>query len=238
MTALEVPISLIKTIAHIEGVCKGLVSKGVVSKGIARCVPVLLALSLSQLCLADLSPVLTNANNAGASAAEYDYLAQVGSVSRISMPAKSGSLYSQSGRELTSSMRSAWRQASEDNKVVMMVLGAESCDRCLLLDKYISSAPLKPRIDKHFVVLNMGIDALGDEVDVDIESEHLPAIVLVQSGSGVSGLFSTEKMLTFMPEPHEALFDWMESLLFYSDQVFSVAPLRHPAQDQSQLSGG
>lgn len=160
-----------------------------------------------------------------------NYLAAEGSVSRITLVGKPPSLFSHSQREISSLMREAWRKASDDNKVVMMVLGADNCDRCQLLDKYMRSVPLKPRIDQHFIVLNMGIDAVSE--DIEVATEHLPAIVLVESSEDVRGALSTERMLTFMPEPHEALYDWMESLLFYSDQVFSAS-----RQAQPQLSGG
>ena len=178
--------------------------------------------------------VSTNKNSADVpvnTAFSANYLVSEGSVSRVTIVGKPPSLFSQSQREISSLMRDAWRKASNNNKVVMMVLGADNCDRCQLLDKYMRSVPLKPRIDQHFVVLNMGIDAVSE--DLDVETDHLPAIVLVESSQDVRGALSTERMLTFMPEPHEALYDWMESLLFYSDQVFSVS-----RQAQPQLSGG
>lgn len=179
--------------------------------------------------------VATNNKNAGVAPVDAtfsaNYLASEGSVSRVTLVGKPPSLFAQSQSGISTMMRDAWRKASDNNKVVMMVLGADNCDRCQLLDKYMSSVPLKPRIDEHFVVLNMGIDAVSD--DLEVASGHLPAIVLVESSEDIRGALSTERMLTFMPEPHEALYDWMESLLFYSDQVFSVSRRAQP-----QLSGG
>ncbi len=152
-----------------------------------------------------------------------DYLAGVGSVSRVIKGEAGNAVEGAIQRSVSSQMRSVWRDANENNKVVMMVLGADNCDRCELLDKYMRDEVLKARIDRHFVVLNLGVDALGDSVAVDIKSQHLPAIVLVESANDYQGLLPSEQMLTFMPEPHEPLYDWMDSLLFYSDQVFSAS---------------
>lgn len=155
-----------------------------------------------------------------------DYLASVGSITRLKTKEKVNDSYQRSSVEISAAMRQAWQQARENKKVVMMVLGAEDCDRCQLLEKYMQDESLKPRIDNHFVVLNLGVGSFIDSDEFNIDTKHLPAIVLVESDTEFQGLLPTERMLTFMPEPYEVLYDWMESLLFYSDQVFSANAFR------------
>lgn len=185
---------------------------------------------ISIFCLLSLAVSIGFAVSTGAQespkALSEDYLASVGSITRFKIKEKVDDSYQRSSIEISAAMRQAWEQAKENKKVVMMVLGAEDCDRCQLLEKYMQDESLKPRIDNHFVVLNLGVGSFIDSGDFNIDTKHLPAIVLVESDTDYQGLLPTERMLTFMPEPYEVLYDWMESLLFYSDQVFSANAFR------------
>ena len=80
---------------------------------------------------------------------------------------------------------------------------------------------LSERIDKHFIKVDISTTALMKKMPVDIDDAYLPAIILVESDGQFSGELQTDSLLTFRPEVYEPLYDWMETLLFYSDQVFA-----------------
>lgn len=119
------------------------------------------------------------------------------------------------------SLKEAWRLAEQNNKVVMMVLGSESCDRCVLLDRYLDDESLSARIEKHFVRVDISTTAFQQGMSVQIDDEQLPAIILIESEGPFTGRLPSERLMTFRPEVYEPMYDWMENLLFYSDQVFA-----------------
>lgn len=122
---------------------------------------------------------------------------------------------------LFNSLDQAWLEAASRDKVVMLVIGSESCDRCALLKRYMQDQSLSERIDKHFVKVDISTTALMNRMPIVIDDAYLPAIILVESDGQFSGELKTDSLLTFRPEVYEPLYDWMENLLFYSDQVFA-----------------
>jgi len=168
-------------------------------------------------------------------------LADVGSINRVvsnvstKHDAKSAAVFAESYAQISDVMSNAWQVAQANDKLVMVVLGDNHCDRCLLLDKYLADKTLKARIEKHFVVINISIHAFDQSGTLRREGESAtgkaasqqmeydsPAIVVMESPESLGSAVADDGLLTFMPAPYEPLYDWMENLLFYSEQVLSA----------------
>lgn len=125
-------------------------------------------------------------------------------------------------QQLHLNMVEAWDRAEIEHKVIMLVLGNDNCDRCALLARYMEDPSLSQRINKNFVNLNVSTDILSAAMSIQIDDQYLPAIILIESEGQFDGSLPSDNLLTFRPETYEPLYDWMENLLFYSDQVFAA----------------
>ena len=170
--------------------------------------------SLSEVQVGD-TPFI--AKSAAGNAAHSTYADASAPLERL--PARNTEAYS--GADLFRTLSDAWDEASMRNKVVMLVLGSESCDRCALLDRYMSHESLSKRIEQHFIRVDLSVSRYRKDMPIAIKDEHLPAIILVESEGHFDGNLPADRLLTFRPEPYEPMYDWMENLLFYSDQVFA-----------------
>ena len=150
-----------------------------------------------------------------------------GTVQRAAMESSAeqavmGSGSDASVQQLHLTMVEAWDRAELENKVIMLVLGNDSCDRCALLARYMADPSLSQRIDKNFINLNVSTDLLSAAMSIQIDEQYLPAIILIESQGQFNGSLPSDNLMTFRPESYEPLYDWMENLLFYSDQVFAA----------------
>lgn len=123
---------------------------------------------------------------------------------------------SQSNSTVTA-LKSAWAAGREQSKSVLVVLGTEQCDRCALLDRYLNDEAMRARIENRFLVLNLD---LGSEVERDesgTQAYSLPAIVLVDTTLDFETILQSDQLMTFLPEPHEPVYQWLENVLHFTE---------------------
>lgn len=126
-------------------------------------------------------------------------------------------------------IESAWLTARDSGKTIMLVLGSEVCDRCVLLQRYIDDKAMRARLDSRFVVLS--IDVANSDFSINIqgagkaatEQEGLPAIVLIDTSMPFEATMQPEQLLAFLPEPYEPLYQWIENILYFTER--SVAAI-------------
>ena len=119
-------------------------------------------------------------------------------------------------------LKEAWSEARTGSKSVMLVLGAKWCDRCELLSRYMTEENLRTRIDKRFVVLHMDVGEPQSLISLEDTDVQLPVIVLLDSSEQFEDLMQSNSLLTFLPEPFEPIYDWLENVLFYTEQAFAA----------------
>ncbi len=119
-------------------------------------------------------------------------------------------------------IRSAWEQAHSSNRSVMLVLGAEWCDRCALLQRYMNDEDLQARIDQRFVVMHLDVGRPDSLITMESDAVQLPVIVLLDSAQKFESQMQSSNLLTFLPEPYEPLYDWLENVLFYTEQTLAL----------------
>lgn len=118
-------------------------------------------------------------------------------------------------------MKMAWEKGRDVGKSVMVVLGTETCDRCALLARYMRDEQMRTRIEDRFIVLNLDVGSPDSTLQVDGE-QRLPAIVLVDSANDFDVILQSNQLLTFLPEPYEPIFEWIENVLDYTEQPIAL----------------
>lgn len=121
--------------------------------------------------------------------------------------------------DLTKPLRDAWQQARGESKLVMLVLGADWCDRCALLKRYMEDTEMNQRIDERFVVLNLNVGKPDSFIQMEDNSMQLPVIVMLDSDTEFNQLMTSDNLLTFLADPNQPIYDWLENVLYYSDQT-------------------
>lgn len=124
--------------------------------------------------------------------------------------------------DVTKPLRDAWQAARSERKSVMLVLGADWCDRCALLERYLEDDEMHQRIDERFVVLNFNVGDPDSLIKMETNSAQLPLIVMLDSGVEFGQLMTSDNLLTFLPDPHQPIYDWLENLLIYTEQPLAA----------------
>ena len=119
-------------------------------------------------------------------------------------------------------LRGAWQQGRQVGKGVMLVLGAEWCERCELLARYMSDQTLKTRIDQQFVVLELDVGSPDSMISLEAGEQRLPVIVVLDSAEEFDRLMQSDSLLTFLPEPYEPLYDWLENILLFTEDTLAA----------------
>ena len=119
-------------------------------------------------------------------------------------------------------LRDAWQAARDEDKSVMLVLGADWCDRCALLERYMGDGDLNQRIDKRFVVLNLNVGNPDSFIQMENNSVQLPVIVMLDSEVEFNQLMASDNLLTFLPDPNQPIYEWLENLLIYTEQPLAT----------------
>ena len=117
--------------------------------------------------------------------------------------------------------------ARSTNRDVMVVFGAQWCDRCVLLDRYIRQGELGDRIAKDFVVLNIDVGDWSAERRHEAQHGHptregLPAIVLVDAKHDLVDVMASEELTTFLPDRDQPIYNWMEDILYFAEQAVAI----------------
>lgn len=111
--------------------------------------------------------------------------------------------------------------AQNSGKKLMLVFGAEWCDRCVLLERFIRQSTLQPAIDDGYELIWVEADSWVDFDRADQpQREHirsmLPAVMIVDATSELAQLTRGEDLLTFIPDRDELLYPWLEKVLQYA----------------------
>ncbi len=117
--------------------------------------------------------------------------------------------------------------ARTSNRDVMVVFGADWCDRCVLLDRYIRQGELGDRIAEDFVVLNIDVGDWSEERRYEAQHGHptregLPAIVLVDADENLVDVMASKELTTFLPDKDQPIYNWMEDILYFAEQAVAI----------------
>ena len=117
--------------------------------------------------------------------------------------------------------------ARATDRDVMVVFGAQWCDRCVLLDKYIREGDLGDRIAEDFVVLNIDVGDWSQERRQETQYGHptregLPAVVLVDAEEDLVDVMASKELTTFLPDRDQPIYNWMEDILYFADQAVAI----------------
>jgi thioredoxin-related protein len=113
-----------------------------------------------------------------------------------------------------------WLVAQDAQKPLMLVLGEGDCDRCALLGRYMEDAAMRARIEQRFAILRIDLahSDLALAVEQGASGEHpLPAIILVETAQPFADVWQPERLMAFLPEPYEPIYQWIENVMQYSD---------------------
>lgn len=132
---------------------------------------------------------------------------------------------STSGSYTIERIHSAWQQARVNNKKIMLVLGSDSCDRCALLQRYVTEDTMSQRLASRYIIL--GIDVANSDFSIavgetGIPQEQLPAILLLNTVNSFEQTMQSEEVLAFLPEPYEPIYQWIENIIHYTDQKLAA----------------
>jgi thiol:disulfide interchange protein len=132
-----------------------------------------------------------------------------------------------SGAVASETMRLALLQARESGRDVMVVFGADWCDRCALLKRYMDESALQDRIQSQFIVLLVDVGYGDKNQRYEAQMGHptregLPAVVIADSSDQFTSIMTSEELVTFLPDRDQPIYDWMDRVLKYAEQTYAV----------------
>lgn len=132
-----------------------------------------------------------------------------------------------SGAVASETMRLALLQARETGRDVMVVFGADWCDRCALLKRYMDESELQNRIKSQFIVLHVDVGYWDKNQRYEAQMGHptregLPAVVIADSSDKFTSIMTSEELVTFLPDRDQPIYDWMDRVLKYAEQTYAV----------------
>lgn len=118
---------------------------------------------------------------------------------------------------------SAARASGRD---VMVVFGAQWCDRCALLKRYMADSPLQNRINQQFIVVYVDVGDWDEARRHETQMGHptregLPAVVIAHANEELVSIMNSDELVTFLPDRDQPIYDWMERVLQYAEQVYA-----------------
>lgn len=132
-----------------------------------------------------------------------------------------------SGAVASETMRLALLQARETGRDVMVVFGADWCDRCALLKRYMDESELQNRIKSQFIVLHVDVGYWDKNQRYEAQMGHptregLPAVVIADSSDKFTSIMTSEELVTFLPDRDQPIYDWMDRVLKYAEQTYAI----------------
>ena len=117
--------------------------------------------------------------------------------------------------------------ARATDRDVMVVFGADWCDRCVLLNRYMKNSDLRVRIDERFVVMHVDVGYWDEQRRHEAQRGHpthegLPAVVIADASEDFASIMSSEELVTFLPDRDQPIYDWMERVLTYAEQTYAA----------------
>lgn len=124
-------------------------------------------------------------------------------------------------------MRALLKLARATDRNVMVVFGADWCDRCVLLNRYMSESELQQRIAERFVVMHVDVGYWDKHRQYEAQMGHptregLPAVVIADAEEDYSNIMQSEELVTFLPDRDQPIYDWMDRVLSYAEQTYAI----------------
>ncbi len=124
-------------------------------------------------------------------------------------------------------MRALLTLARATDRNVMVVFGADWCDRCVLLNRYMEESELQQRIADRFVVMHVDVGYWDKHRQYEAQMGHptregLPAVVIADAEEDYSNIMQSDELVTFLPDRDQPIYDWMDRVLTYAEQTYAV----------------
>ncbi len=130
-----------------------------------------------------------------------------------------------SSSDAAARMKATFETAKKLDKDVMIIFGADWCDRCALLQAYLEDDLLANHVAEQFVVLKIDVGYWDENRRYEAQMGHptregLPAVVIVEADDDFAEVMGSEDLLTFLPDRDQPIYAWMENILQFAKDSY------------------